>query len=102
MTLYVTLHKNGGVRLAFRPAVCQATSVEPRFNLQLTSLAQSILDIMAEFFATHSKLSQASCDTYAEQVVGQLVRPLGWQGCFSYTLESEDERTVVQFRSMHC
>lgn len=54
---------------------------------------------MSDLFTSHPEISQASCDSFAEQVVGQPVRPLDWQGCFSYTLESEDERTVVQFRS---
>ncbi|KAG9694712.1 hypothetical protein KCU95_g5542, partial [Aureobasidium melanogenum] len=36
---------------------------------------------------------------YAEKVIGSAVRPLEWQGHYSYTVESEDGRTVVQFRS---
>lgn len=36
---------------------------------------------------------------YAEEVVGGTVYPLDWQGYHSYTVESEDRRTVVQFRS---
>ncbi|KAH0333138.1 hypothetical protein KCU81_g9958, partial [Aureobasidium melanogenum] len=36
---------------------------------------------------------------YAEKVVGGAVCPLKWQGYYSYTVESEDGRTVIQFRS---
>ncbi|CAD0090233.1 unnamed protein product [Aureobasidium mustum] len=52
-----------------------------------------------DLFDTHTKISQASCDKYAEKVLGQPVHPLGWQGCHSYTVESQDEHTVIQFRS---
>ncbi len=43
-----------------------------------------------------SKLCSAEC---AEEVVDGTVYPLDWQGYHSYTVESEDRRTVVQFRS---
>jgi hypothetical protein len=42
---------------------------------------------------------QISFNRYAQEVVGGTVYPLDWQGYHSYTVESEDRRTVVQFRS---
>jgi hypothetical protein len=54
---------------------------------------------MSDAFKIRTKVQQASFNMYAEEVVGGTVRPLDWQGHYSYTVESEDERTVVQFRS---
>ncbi|KAK6001304.1 hypothetical protein QM012_002635 [Aureobasidium pullulans] len=54
---------------------------------------------MFDLFDTHPEISQASCDAYAEKILNQPVRPLDWQGCHSYTLESGDEQIVIQFRS---
>lgn len=54
---------------------------------------------MSDLFDTHSDVKQSSCDRYAEQVVGGSIRPLAWQGYYSYTVESEDGHTIVHFRS---
>lgn len=54
---------------------------------------------MAEFFEASPGIEQSACDRYAEMVVGSTVRPLFWQGSHSYTVESNDGRTVIQFRA---
>jgi hypothetical protein len=54
---------------------------------------------MSDAFEIRKKSQQASFIRYAEEVVGGTVHPSDWQGYHSYTVESEDERTVVQFRS---
>lgn len=54
---------------------------------------------MSDLFDTHSNVEQTTCDKYAQEVVGGAVQALKWQGYHSYTLESTDERTIVQFRS---
>jgi hypothetical protein len=54
---------------------------------------------MSDAFEIRIIVQQSSFNRYAEKVVGGTVRPLDWQGYHSYTVESEDERTVIQFRS---
>jgi hypothetical protein len=54
---------------------------------------------MSDAFEIRTIVQQSSFNRYAEKVVGGTVRPLDWQGYHSYTVESEDERTVIQFRS---
>lgn len=62
-------------------------------------MAQSFDGQMAGLFKHHKEIDRATCDRYAEKVVGGTVKALGWQGCYSYTVQSEDERTVIQFMS---
>jgi hypothetical protein len=54
---------------------------------------------MSDLFYTHPNVKQAACDRYAAEVLGSPVHSLSWQGCHSYTVESTDGRTIVQFRS---
>lgn len=54
---------------------------------------------MTDFWVVQPGIEQNECDRYAETVVGSTIRPLSWQGCHSYTVESNDGRTVVQFRA---
>jgi hypothetical protein len=54
---------------------------------------------MSDAFEIRTNVQQASFNRYAEEVVGGTVHPLELQGYHSYTVESEDEQTVVQFRS---
>lgn len=54
---------------------------------------------MSDLFETHSNVKQIACDKYAEEVVRSPVRALGWQGYYSYTVESADGRTIIQFRA---
>lgn len=50
-------------------------------------------------FEQHPELSPEACIRKAEEIVNGPVRALDWQGANSYTLASNDEKTVVQFRS---
>ena len=54
---------------------------------------------MSDLFDTHPEVQKEPCDQYAKQLVGGPVRALDWQGHHSYTLESSDQKTVIQFRS---
>lgn len=54
---------------------------------------------MSDLFDTHPNIKQPACDKYAEEVLGSPIQPLYWQGYHSYTVESKDGRTIVQFRS---
>lgn len=54
---------------------------------------------MSDLFDVHSTIKQSACNRYAEEIVRGPVRALLWQGYYSYTVESEDSRTIVQFRS---
>jgi hypothetical protein len=54
---------------------------------------------MSDSFDMRTNAQQTSFNRYAEEVVGGTVHPLDWQGYYSYTVESEDGRTLVQFRS---
>lgn len=68
--------------------------------LQIVVLPQiHSLYIMSDLFTTQTEILRALCDEYVEQVADQPVRPLDWQGCHSYTVESQDGCTVIRFRS---
>jgi hypothetical protein len=54
---------------------------------------------MSDLFEQYPGTSQAEYDKFAEEIVSGPVRALNWQGCYSYTIESLDERTIIQFRS---
>lgn len=54
---------------------------------------------MSDLFLTQSTVKQSDCDDYAQAVLGGPCRALGWQGHHSYTVESENERTIIQSRS---
>ncbi|GIZ48181.1 hypothetical protein CKM354_001125400 [Cercospora kikuchii] len=54
---------------------------------------------MSDLFDTHSNVKQTACDKYAQEVVGGPIQALDWQGYYSYTVESKDGHTIVQFRS---
>lgn len=54
---------------------------------------------MFDTFEGRTHDEQTLFNGYAQEVVGGTVYPLDWQGCHSYTVESEDRCTVVQFRS---
>ncbi|KAF2764577.1 hypothetical protein EJ03DRAFT_281803, partial [Teratosphaeria nubilosa] len=56
-------------------------------------------DATSDLFDTHTNVKQTACDKYAEEVVCGPVRALDWQGYHSYTVESKDGNTIVQFRS---
>lgn len=51
------------------------------------------------FFVTHPEVKQIACDEYAQAILDGPTRALSWQGCRSYTVESEDGKSVIQFRS---
>jgi len=76
-----------------------ATDKEHRTPEPPHRLLSARLTIMSDLFDTHTIITQTACNKYAEEVVGGTVHALDWQGYYSYTVESGDGRTIVQFRS---
>lgn len=69
------------------------------WNSSLANYLRTHFVNMTDFWEAQPGIEQNECDRYAETVVGSTIRPLSWQGCHSYTVESNDGRTVVQFRA---
>lgn len=53
---------------------------------------------IARFFSTNAPATQKLCDQEAERLVGMPVHPTPVQGAVSYTVVSDDDACVVQFR----
>lgn len=53
---------------------------------------------MSELFQTQNEVTPDNCITYAQTLIGTIVKPVLWQGFHSYTLLS-GSGYIIQFRS---
>ncbi|KIM36556.1 hypothetical protein M413DRAFT_13896 [Hebeloma cylindrosporum] len=63
------------------------------------SIAKLSKHQISAFFSKNSSAMQEQCDQEAERLTGTSVHPAPVQGGTSYTVVSDDETSVVQFRS---
>ncbi|EIN13007.1 hypothetical protein PUNSTDRAFT_98024 [Punctularia strigosozonata HHB-11173 SS5] len=68
-------------------------------NIMEDSIAALSKFQIANFFEKSNPTTQQQCDQRAEQLAGTSVRPTPVQGADSYTVVSDDETCVVQFRA---
>lgn len=54
---------------------------------------------MSDLFDTHTEVTQDACNEFAQEKTGGPVNAVGWQGHHSYTVESNIEQIIIQFRS---
>ena len=88
-----------------------STAISNRHHLEFISIPDTMVDIIAvstqnlaraqiaDFFKENAPLTQGECDQEAQRRLAKSVHPAAVQGGTSYTVVSDDDTYVLQFRS---